>query len=36
MTGDDYLAYSYLPAGTLPPFDLTPEFGRVPRTRERG
>jgi membrane dipeptidase len=30
MTGDDYRAYSYLPAGTLPPFDLTPEFGRVP------
>ena len=30
MTDDDYRAYSYLPAGTLPPFDLTPEFGRVP------
>jgi len=30
MTGDDYRAYSYLPAGTLPEFDLTPEFGRVP------
>jgi membrane dipeptidase len=30
MTGEDYRAYSYLPAGTLPPFDLTPEFGRVP------
>src|SRR3984957_18561274 len=30
MTDDDYRAYSYLPAGTLPEFDLTPEFGRVP------
>ena len=29
-TGDDYRAYSYLPAGTLPEFDLSPEFGRVP------
>jgi len=25
-----YAAYSYLPAGTLPEFTLTPEFGRVP------
>jgi membrane dipeptidase len=25
-----YSAYSYLPAGTLPAFDLTPELGRVP------
>jgi membrane dipeptidase len=25
-----YSAYSYLPAGTLPAFDLAPEFGRVP------
>ena len=25
-----YQAYSYLPAGTLPEFELTPEFGRVP------
>src|SRR5580700_4777902 len=33
MTGHDYRAYSYLPAGTLPPFDLAPEFGRVPPYR---
>jgi membrane dipeptidase len=26
---EPYTAYSYLPAGTLPRFDLTPEFGRV-------
>jgi membrane dipeptidase len=25
-----YSAYSYLPEGTLPAFDLAPEFGRVP------
>jgi len=25
-----YSAFSYLPAGTLPAFDLAPEFGRVP------
>ena len=27
--GAGYTAYSYLPAGTLPEFKLTPEFGRV-------
>jgi membrane dipeptidase len=27
---EPYTAYSYLPEGTLPAFDLTPEFGRVP------
>ena len=27
---DEYRAYSYLPAGTLPEFELTPQFGRVP------
>jgi membrane dipeptidase len=27
---DEYTAYSYLPAGTLPWFELAPEFGRVP------
>ncbi|HVT70532.1 MAG TPA: membrane dipeptidase [Trebonia sp.] len=26
----DYVAYSYLPDGTLPAFALAPEFGRVP------
>ncbi|HEY1706562.1 MAG TPA: membrane dipeptidase [Trebonia sp.] len=26
----DYVAYSYLPAGTFPEFPLAPEFGRVP------
>jgi len=31
VPGAPYLAYSYLPAGTLPGFELTPEFGRVPR-----
>jgi membrane dipeptidase len=30
MSADDYVAYSYLPAGTFPEFELTPEFGRVP------
>jgi hypothetical protein len=24
VTGDEYRAYSYLPAGTLPQFDLAP------------
>jgi membrane dipeptidase len=31
LGGGEYQAYSYLPAGTLPEFKLTPEFGRVPR-----
>jgi membrane dipeptidase len=26
----EYVAYSYLPPGTFPEFELTPEFGRVP------
>jgi membrane dipeptidase len=26
----EYVAYSYLPAGTLPAFELTPEFARMP------
>jgi len=30
VSGVEYQAYSYLPAGTLPAFKLTPEFGRVP------
>ena len=30
MTGDDYRAYAYLPEGTLPAFELAPEFARVP------
>ncbi len=30
MAQTPYVSYSYLPEGTLPPFDLTPEFGRVP------
>jgi membrane dipeptidase len=30
MSGDEYVAYSYLPDGTLPAFTLAPEFGRVP------
>ncbi|HXT93920.1 MAG TPA: membrane dipeptidase, partial [Trebonia sp.] len=30
VSGGGYTAYSYLPAGTLPAFKLTPEFGRVP------
>jgi membrane dipeptidase len=30
MSTGEYQAYSYLPAGTLPEFGLTPEFGRVP------
>ncbi|HTZ92198.1 MAG TPA: membrane dipeptidase [Streptosporangiaceae bacterium] len=30
MADADYTAYSYLPAGTLPGFELAPEFGRVP------
>lgn len=30
MSTDEYTAYSYLPAGTLPRFELAPEFGRVP------
>jgi membrane dipeptidase len=30
MSQDPYLSYSYLPDGTLPAFDLAPEFGRVP------
>jgi hypothetical protein len=25
-----YAAYSYLPPGSLPEFELAPEFGRVP------
>jgi membrane dipeptidase len=29
--GAPYTAYSYLPPGTLPDFELTPEFGRVPQ-----
>ena len=33
MTETPYLAYSYLPAGTLPAFELAPEFGRVPAYR---
>ena len=30
ISGYEYRAYSYLPAGTLPEFDLAPEFG-IPR-----
>lgn len=30
VTDAPYTAYSYLPAGTLPDFELAPEFGRVP------
>ncbi len=30
LTSDNYRAYGYLPEGTLPAFELTPEFGRVP------
>src|SRR3954454_2202987 len=30
MPADPYLSYGYLPAGELPAFDLSPEFGRVP------
>ena len=30
MSQDPYLSYSYLPAGTLEPVDLAPEFDRVP------
>src|SRR5580704_15824342 len=30
MTETPYTAYSYLPAGSFPGFELTPEFGRVP------
>src|SRR5580658_9514272 len=30
MSTDEYVAYSYLPDGTMPAFELTPEFGRVP------
>ena len=30
LSGGEYTAYSYLPAGTLPEWMLTPEFGRVP------
>src|SRR3954470_15962986 len=31
MPQDPYVSYSYLPAGELATFDLTPEFDRVPR-----
>ena len=30
MPDTPYTAYSYLPGGTLPAFDLAAEFGRVP------
>ena len=30
VSGGGYTAYSYLPAGTLSEWKLTPEFGRVP------
>jgi membrane dipeptidase len=30
VSADEYTAYSYLPAGTFPEFELAPEFGRVP------
>ena len=30
MTETPYTAYSYLPPGSFPGFELTPEFGRVP------
>jgi membrane dipeptidase len=30
MSAEEYVAYSYLPDGSFPEFDLAPEFGRVP------
>ena len=35
MTPDPYQSYAYLPDGTLPAFDLAPEFGRVPPYERR-
>lgn len=35
MTPDPYQSYGYLPDGTLPAFDLAPEFGRVPPYERR-
>jgi len=29
VSNDEYVAYSYLPGGTFPEFELSPEFGRV-------